>query len=237
MKNHTSSTTVSSMAQVCLLILTFSVLANAQKGVTATFRQRSLAVAGRAGDDKRSLGELHNEGVRYVLRKIAQGLKRNDEKRVIIALTKDYLQTIGDPSSDINVPDGFKSYDQAIGLIEDIQASETLKDAFKSLIKLSRENPTLSDLNRALINLERETAPRLSRAELKRLSDTISVVRSSAKFWAPTKQGGENGVRYVKSKGGLNGTPSELPWWGWDAVGFMIGNLGGAIACSVLSAA
>ena len=185
--------------------------------------------------DKPPIGELHNQGVQYVLTRLKRIPQPEGRRSAVIALTKDYLRGIGQPESDIAVPKPLKSYDDAIALVENIHGSEALKEAFRSLLKLWREHLRLPELNRALSRLERENTPRIKGKELKDFSQTISLARSSATFWAPVKEGGRNGIKYLNPRGGFNPPPSELPVWGWDCVGYLIGAVGGAIACSALA--
>ncbi len=160
---------------------------------------------------KKSPGELHNEGMKFILERIKVMPKPGDRKRLVISLANRYLESIGEAPVKMDSPNPPRNYDEAISGIRNINGSDTLKSAFKSVLKLERRNPKLAALDRALVKLERETAPRLKGDELDRFSHAVSIARASARFWAPSEQGGVNGMKYFHPKGGFNPPPVEFP--------------------------
>jgi hypothetical protein len=139
------------------------------------------------------LGELHNQGVRYVLGHLERNPPRAELSNRIIVLTQDYCERV------LRVPRGRctvflpERWENASGLIQRMNASEPFKESLQTLVRTVDAAQTLPDLDRGLAVLESRARSRLNRTEAGHLSDAISIARSSATLWAPIEQGGLNG--------------------------------------------
>lgn len=184
-------------------------------------------------DNETSVGEIHNDGLRYVLMHFDGESSAEAAKRGVVELVNKFAREVDD---DVHVTLQHipQNLEQAVSALKNVQGSMALREGCRRLLNLTRRNLTLSEVDKELIQLAGEVTPELRGKELERFAGTMSVARHSARFWAPGEQGGDNGIRYLRSKGA---TPAEssLPWYAWDAVGFFEGGWPGAIALSVLS--
>lgn len=141
----------------------------------------------------RPLGELHNQGVKYVLEHLDRNPPRAELSNRIIVLTQDYCERM------LHVPRGRctvflpERWENANGLIQRMNASEPFKESLQTLVRTVDAAETLPELDRGLAALESRAGSRLNRIETAHLSDAISIARSSATLWAPIDQGGLNG--------------------------------------------
>lgn len=145
------------------------------------------ASAGHTGQV--SQGELHNDGVRYVLERLERTSPQPDVSR-IAGLTREYCATIGRqcPAS-LRVPSFPIDSDP---LVESANVSAGFKSNVRALFRAGR-GATLSGFVRMADSIERQAMVSLAPSEREQFSSVVSVARESARLWAPTSEGGRGG--------------------------------------------
>jgi hypothetical protein len=186
-----------------------------------------------------SIGELHNDGVRYVLERL-NGIPRKQELRSSITrLTMEYCAAIG-RSCAVSAPTPSFPLD-ANRLINSTAGSSELKFRVRSVFQAVARSRNVPDLEASLTRIEGEATGKLSLNESRRFSDVVSVARSSAQLWAPLALGGRNGgyIRYPGwgNTGPGGGVVSMIVDWGEvaeaDALGCWVAPEGGCLEWAI----
>lgn len=143
------------------------------------------------GGRLRTVGEQHNDGVRYVLEHMESIPPRAELPGRITSLTREYCASIGRQCA-ASVP--YPSFPlDAERVIAASPGSEEFKRSLRALFEAGRSAPNLQAYLGATGVIERNAAARLASPERERFSDIASIARSSARLWAPTSEGGRNG--------------------------------------------
>lgn len=186
-----------------------------------------------------SVGDLHNAGVQYVLEQIKTVPRLDEVGPLVGRLTSEFcnIHHLACQSENRRViplnPEK---------LLAQTQGSKAFKDEIRSLISMVQHltagprvtREVLEEYQRSLKGLE-TSAAQLSPEERAKLSDAVSVARSSAILWAPKEAGGLDGKNFLHVRGTVHGSPMEFdedPIL-WDLAGMGTCGIGCAIGASV----
>lgn len=154
-----------------------------------------------------SAGQLHNDGVQYVLARLEPNASGDRMRSRIATLTSDYCRTIRRTcTAPISVPSLPPSTDQ---IVESASGTGAFKARLRSLFGTLRGARTLREFERSIAAYESPAAG-LNRAESLRFADIVSVARFSARYWAPTAEGGLGGG--TRPGGGGGGIAARTDW-------------------------
>jgi hypothetical protein len=161
-----------------------------------------------------SPGELHNDGVRYVLERLKKVPKKKELQSSVTNLVAEYCTTIGMRCSVLVPVPSFPL--NMTRIINSSAGSRELKSKLRSLFQAIPKARNIPDLEASLTRIEREASGTLSRPESEHFSNVVSIARSSARLWAPVDQGGRNGASIVLparvSTGSGGGPALKINW-------------------------
>jgi len=187
----------------------------------------------------KSLGEIHNEGVKYVLEHIKVVPPRDKVVPLIIRLTNEFCASSREDCGTLR-PDWQPTSPEKF--LSTLHGTEAFKENFRSLIQITQSNKTamtgrmLQQYQISLDKLERTANGKLKGEERTRFLGALSVARASAIFWAPTQAGGLNGRHYLVDTNLPNGGTDEIDWGAVgtaDWAGEVFGGPAGGVAASV----
>ncbi|MBZ5525386.1 MAG: hypothetical protein LAP21_24430 [Acidobacteriia bacterium] len=187
----------------------------------------------------KSLGEIHNDGVKYVLEHIKKVPPRDKLGPLIARLTNEFCVKSRVDCGTLK-PDWQPSNTEQ--LLSTLGGSEAFKENIGSLFRLTQSEiamtkHSLQQYQTSLDELEKTAERKLTGEERTRFLGAISVARSSAVFWAPKEAGGLDGRHFLNATN-LPSTGSKKKV-NWDAVvradlsGLLQGGLGQAVGDSV----
>jgi hypothetical protein len=144
-------------------------------------------------------GEMHNEGVKFVLEHLTGLPRREDVNAVALAMTQDYCASIDQDCHWLKAPAKLPRDPQI--LIYRLQGSRPLRDRAKSVFDIvaimdqrPRNARSLRRFERTLNHLESSYRRPLNATDSVKLSNLVSVGGSSGKFWASRREGGLEGI-------------------------------------------
>jgi len=194
------------------------------------------------------LGKKHNSAVKYILSNISsyneETILNEISSKLKLVLPQEYqlFNTNGKPL-DIDFFNTVRNGSNEKDLkkyLNSLSLSPQLKVLVSEMLNQISNGNTFQKIQESISNIERDAKVKLNNNDLALFYSTSTVARYSAKFWLPTEQGGEGGIRYLNSN---NGTPNEeihARIWGRvimvDALGVLSGagaaviNSGGAAA-------
>lgn len=190
-------------------------------------------------DPPSNAGQLHDDGVRYVLERL-DSINQPGLPTRVVQLSHEYCggmraATGRQCSNQARYP-AFPLDAEAV--VDAAAGSAPFKVHLRTLFRTGRTAPTLPVFVSAVDALERSADRELRGAERERFSDVASIARSSATFWAPQSQGGRNGGGTKLPSGGA--ALKTIDWkevYEADALGCLvtieIGCVEGAVAFSV----
>jgi hypothetical protein len=194
-----------------------------------------------AAEEAKSAGEMHNEGVQFVLQHLKQVPSRQELRSTINGLASEWCATAHLQCSQVSVPPKLPLSTEAA--LAFVNGSPELKRDLGSVLDLftsGGDTTSLQQLEQSLDQIEKASLEKLSPAERPILSEAISVATSSAKFWAPKAEGGLDGRSFLQPSGGRP-VAFKIPWKkiaGSDLEGciscFFGGGAHGCIACAVV---
>lgn len=205
----------------------------------------ALAQDRRVDDDQQqdmpnTPGELHNEGVQFILQHIQAVPSPSETRPLVIKLADEFCA-----SADLDCPSGspLPVPSSTEELLASIEGSKTFKDDLRLMFELInniRPNAaapglSLQQYEVSLTDLETTVAGKLGPEERTRFLGAVSTARMSGLFWAPTEEGGLNGIHFLNTNGT---TPATIDWGKVvlaDVQGFLGGGLKGAIIASVIN--
>jgi hypothetical protein len=160
-------------------------------------------------------GELHNQGVKYVLQHLNSLPAPKEVNSVILGLTRQYCASIGQDCSWLTVPTELpRDPQQLINHLKGSQALRNRAQAVFSLIRIRGQEPrnarSLARFEQKLNHLEPSYQRPLNARDSAALSSLISVAGASGRFWASTAEGGLGGGRYVPDP--TPGAEAEIDW-------------------------
>jgi hypothetical protein len=148
-------------------------------------------------------GELHNQGVRFVLEHLTSLPAQQEEAHaVVLELTKEYCTSVGQDCSWLKLPAKLPRNPQP--LIDRLRGSRALRnraEAVFAVVELRSQRPrnarSLRRFERTLNSLESSYQRPLNTGDTARLSNLVSVARASGRFWAAPAEGGLGGIDFL----------------------------------------
>jgi hypothetical protein len=147
-------------------------------------------------------GELHNEGVRFVLEHLSSLPRPEEVKGAILELTHEYCASIGQDCSWLRAPARLPRDPQP--LIDRLQGSRALRrraEAVFAVVEIRAQRPrnarSLRQFHRTLDTLETSYQRPLNATDSARLSNLVSVAHGSGSLWASRAEDGMQGVDYL----------------------------------------
>lgn len=194
------------------------------------------------------VGKQHNDGLRVVLqnygerpisvvdiqKKTEQIIRTNTEIEAIYSGTARVSETVLD-FPEVNSID---ELDFNLWLT-DMGISEDLKVAINETLVILETSTSLNEIISSIEQKEIEASSKFSDEQLDLYYSHLAVAKYSAMFWAPEKEGGENGIKYIAdSESGREAAIQEINWWkvlGCDCVGGLVGGAAGYLGASAIS--
>jgi len=171
----------------------------------STFLLTGCATSGSIGTS--SVGQLHNNGVEYVLTRLEADSSGEGTPSRIATLTGEYCRTIGRTcTAPIAVPSLPPSTDQ---IITAAGGTSAFRERLRSLFVNISGARTLQQFDRAITAYDTSAAA-LNNQERRRLADIVLVTRFSGRYWAPTAEGGMGGG--TRPGGGGVGPAARTNW-------------------------